>query len=54
LNFGLFLYKQTDLFDDHSHVFDEKLVTYKIISKIYIKFNQGEKVLSDKNYERIY
>jgi hypothetical protein len=54
LNFGLLFYKRTDLFDDHCYVFDKKLVTYKIISKIYIKINQGRKVLSDKNYERIY
>ena len=38
----------------HYQDFDENLVTYKINNKIYIKINQGKKVLSDKNYERIY
>ena len=39
----LLLYQQPNLFDDYHQVFDEKLVTYKINSKFYIKFNQGKK-----------
>jgi len=50
----LLLYKQPEIFDDDYLVFDENIVTYKINNKIYIIFNPGKRVLSDKNYERIY
>jgi hypothetical protein len=47
------LYKQSELFDDHPSEFDEKIVTYKINGKIYIKFDFGIILFSDMNYERI-
>jgi hypothetical protein len=51
---GQLLCKRPEIFDDDCQDFDENIVTYKINNKIYIIFNQGKRVLSDKNYERIY
>jgi hypothetical protein len=48
-----FLYQQIEIFDDHLPDFDEKLVTYEINDKIYIKFDSGIILFSGINYERI-
>jgi len=49
----MLFYKQPEIFDDYCQVFDEKLVTVKKNSKIYINFYLGKKVLSGIYYDRI-